>query len=283
MGGWVFVEPYLEWVLGQVGAKANARALCRAAGLGVDRGRARCRCTWRSSSISGRGAWANSCSVTPGLVPGITSDGAAIEDVGSRDEPGHDEHASGCHDRNSRADARRIGDRGDDRQWFKKPGDAVKVDEPLVELETDKVTIEVPAPAAGVLGEIAAKDGETVAVGAVLGQIEDGAGAAQAAAASAVRRQRGPPPPANPLPHRGCRRRRCRRSRRRYEDRRRSAARCVRGAGHRQGRPRHQGRRAGRDRARRRGRRRRCRRPPPRCRCARRRRPTMPRARSACG
>ena len=63
-------------------------------------------------------------------------------------------------------------------KWFKQAGDAVAVDEPLVELETDKVTIEVPAPAAGVLAEIAAKDGETVAVGALLGQIKDGAGAA---------------------------------------------------------------------------------------------------------
>ena len=56
-------------------------------------------------------------------------------------------------------------------RWFKKAGDAIKVDEPLVELETDKVTIEVPAPSAGVLSEIVAKDGETVAVGALLGQI----------------------------------------------------------------------------------------------------------------
>src|SRR5215470_11189583 len=63
-------------------------------------------------------------------------------------------------------------------KWFKKPGDAVAVDEPLVELETDKVTIEVPAPAAGVLADIAAKDGDTVAVGALLGQIKEGAGAA---------------------------------------------------------------------------------------------------------
>ena len=63
-------------------------------------------------------------------------------------------------------------------KWFKKPGDAVAVDEPLVELETDKVTIEVPAPAAGVLAEIAAQNGETVAVGALLGQIKEGAGAA---------------------------------------------------------------------------------------------------------
>ena len=62
-------------------------------------------------------------------------------------------------------------------KWFKQPGDPVAVDEPLVELETDKVTIEVPAPAAGVLGDIAAKDGETVAVGALLGQIREGAGA----------------------------------------------------------------------------------------------------------
>src|SRR3954470_12034488 len=66
-------------------------------------------------------------------------------------------------------------------KWFKKPGEAVAVDEPLVELETDKVTIEVPAPAAGVLSDIAAKDGETVAVGALLGQIKEGAGAAAAA------------------------------------------------------------------------------------------------------
>jgi 2-oxoglutarate dehydrogenase E2 component (dihydrolipoamide succinyltransferase) len=69
-------------------------------------------------------------------------------------------------------------------RWFKKPGDAVEADEPLVELETDKVTLEVNAPAAGTLGEIAAKDGETVSPGALLGSInEGGAGAAAPAAA----------------------------------------------------------------------------------------------------
>src|SRR5438094_10113642 len=72
-------------------------------------------------------------------------------------------------------------------RWFKKAGDAVAVDEPLVELETDKVTIEVPAPSAGVLGEIAAKDGETVAVGALLGQITEGAAGAKPAAAAPAR------------------------------------------------------------------------------------------------
>src|SRR5499426_3458464 len=68
-------------------------------------------------------------------------------------------------------------------KWFKQQGDAVAVDEPLVELETDKVTLEVPAPAAGVLSEVAVKNGDTVAVGALLGQIKEGAGAAPKAAA----------------------------------------------------------------------------------------------------
>jgi 2-oxoglutarate dehydrogenase E2 component (dihydrolipoamide succinyltransferase) len=70
-------------------------------------------------------------------------------------------------------------------KWFKQPGDAVAVDEPLVELETDKVTLEVPAPAAGVLSEVAVKNGDTVAVGALLGQIKEGAGAAPKAPAPA--------------------------------------------------------------------------------------------------
>src|SRR5512146_2376450 len=70
-------------------------------------------------------------------------------------------------------------------KWFKKPGDPVAVDEPLVELETDKVTLEVPAPAAGVLGDIAAKDGATVAVGALLGSITEGGAAAAPAKAAA--------------------------------------------------------------------------------------------------
>jgi 2-oxoglutarate dehydrogenase E2 component (dihydrolipoamide succinyltransferase) len=65
-------------------------------------------------------------------------------------------------------------------KWFKKAGDFVAVDEPLVELETDKVTIEVPASAAGVLTDVAVKEGDTVAVGALLGAIKEGAGAAPA-------------------------------------------------------------------------------------------------------
>jgi 2-oxoglutarate dehydrogenase E2 component (dihydrolipoamide succinyltransferase) len=59
-------------------------------------------------------------------------------------------------------------------QWFKKAGESVSAAEPLVELETDKVTVEVPAPASGVLSEIVVKQGETVAVGALLGAIAEG-------------------------------------------------------------------------------------------------------------
>ena len=86
-------------------------------------------------------------------------------------------------------------------KWFKKPGEVVAVDEPLVELETDKVTIEVPSPAAGVLADIAAKDGDTVAVGAVLGQIKEGAaGAAKSAPAAAPSVTPSASPPAQPTP-----------------------------------------------------------------------------------
>ncbi|MDA9008699.1 2-oxoglutarate dehydrogenase complex dihydrolipoyllysine-residue succinyltransferase [Alphaproteobacteria bacterium] len=65
-------------------------------------------------------------------------------------------------------------------QWLKQPGEAVAVDEPLVELETDKVTLEVPSPSAGVLGELAAQEGDTVEVGALLAIVSEGA-ATQAA------------------------------------------------------------------------------------------------------
>jgi len=70
-------------------------------------------------------------------------------------------------------------------KWFKNVGDAVKADEPLVELETDKVTVEVNAPASGVLTEIIAATGATVEVGADLGVIAAGAGAVAAAPAPA--------------------------------------------------------------------------------------------------
>ncbi|MFZ4788884.1 MAG: 2-oxoglutarate dehydrogenase complex dihydrolipoyllysine-residue succinyltransferase [Beijerinckiaceae bacterium] len=84
-------------------------------------------------------------------------------------------------------------------KWFKKPGDAVKADEPLLELETDKVTLEVNAPAAGVLAEIVAKDGDTVGVGALLGSIAAGSGAAAAAPAPAAAPAAAPAPAPAPV------------------------------------------------------------------------------------
>src|SRR6478609_5807296 len=71
-------------------------------------------------------------------------------------------------------------------KWFKKEGDAVKRDEPLLELETDKVTVEVPSPADGAIESISALAGATVQVGALLGAIAEGkAGAASAPKAAA--------------------------------------------------------------------------------------------------
>jgi len=92
-------------------------------------------------------------------------------------------------------------------KWYKQPGEAFAVDEPLVELETDKVTIDVPAPAPGALAEILVKEGETVEVGAVLGTMTAGAApagkesapaaapAAQAAAAPVAGAAAVPPAP----------------------------------------------------------------------------------------
>ena len=84
-------------------------------------------------------------------------------------------------------------------QWFKQVGDTVAADEPLVELETDKVTIEVPAPAAGVLEAIAANPGDTVEINALLGAI-GGAGAAAAPKATAEPIKAEAPPAAAPAP-----------------------------------------------------------------------------------
>ncbi len=86
-------------------------------------------------------------------------------------------------------------------RWFKKPGDVVRADETLAELETDKVTLEVNAPSAGVLAEIVAKEGETVQPGALLGQIAPGgAGVAAAPSAPAPAAKPAPAAPAAPAP-----------------------------------------------------------------------------------
>ena len=281
MGAWTFVEPYLEWVLDQLGAKSKRPRYAGRAGLGGDRDRPDVAAPRRSSRRSSTRRWRRRCH-----AGGTGIRVAAPSAIAARRT-----RRRGC-DVMTEIRVPTLGESVTEAtigKWFKKPGDAVAVDEPLVELETDKVTIEVPAPAAGVLAEIAAKDGETVAVGALLGPIKEGAGAAPAAQAAptAGRRSR------DAAPSRAARRppqpRRSRRAadaplapvgaqaRRRDRHRRRDRAR------HRQGRPRHQGRHAGGDRARRGG--------ADAGRAAGRRRagaravaaPTMPRARSACG
>lgn len=88
--------------------------------------------------------------------------------------------------------------------WFKKAGDAVADGETLVELETDKVTLEVPAPAAGTLSEIVANEGDTVEVDALLGMLAEGEGAAPAPAQEAAKAEAAPAPaaaaPADDMP-----------------------------------------------------------------------------------
>ena len=84
-------------------------------------------------------------------------------------------------------------------KWFKKAGEVIAADEPLVELETDKVTLEVNAPSAGVLSEIAAKTGETVAIGALLGQVSAGAAPGPGAAAAPAQPSSSKPAPATVL------------------------------------------------------------------------------------
>ena len=85
-------------------------------------------------------------------------------------------------------------------QWLKQPGEAVQVDDPLVELETDKVTLEVNASAAGVLSEVLAGEGDSVEVGAILGRIGEGKGAAPSAAAKAPAAAKPAPAPASAAP-----------------------------------------------------------------------------------
>ncbi|MCW2364860.1 2-oxoglutarate dehydrogenase E2 component (dihydrolipoamide succinyltransferase) [Sphingobium sp. B7D2B] len=93
-------------------------------------------------------------------------------------------------------------------QWLKKPGDAVKADEPIASLETDKVAVEVPAPVAGVLGELLVKEGDTVNVGAVIATVQEGAAAAskpapakaEAAAPAPAKTEAVPAPTPTPTP-----------------------------------------------------------------------------------
>src|SRR5512138_357151 len=88
--------------------------------------------------------------------------------------------------------------------WLKQEGDAVAADEPLVEVESEKATVALPAPAAGVLRKVLKSTGDTVAVGEVIGELEEGAAAAKggngAAKAAAVASPQVPAARATPTP-----------------------------------------------------------------------------------
>ena len=85
-------------------------------------------------------------------------------------------------------------------KWYKKAGESVAVDEPLCELETDKVTVEVSAPSAGVLAELSVGEGETVAVGAIIGRLNEGGGASAKAAPAAAPAKAPAPTPEKKAP-----------------------------------------------------------------------------------
>ena len=152
MGAWSFIDPYLEWVLAHIDAKHQ-----------------RVRYTGRPASAS----------PATGLMSKHLAQLAGVPRRRARriDKPRRAERTD------TMATEIRVPTLGESvteatiGKWFKKVGDAIAADEPLVELETDKVTVEVPAPAAGVLAEITAKDGETVGVGALLGAIDVAGGA----------------------------------------------------------------------------------------------------------
>ena len=132
-------------------------------------------------------------------------------------------------------------------RWLKQPGDTVAMDDPLVELETDKVTLEVNAPAAGTLTEVLAAEGANVGVGAVLGVIGEGAAKPAPAAAKPAPAAAKPAPAAPaaakpaPAPATQWRRRYSHALRSRgAQSRRRDRRRCDEDSADRQGWPRHQ-------------------------------------------
>ena len=237
MGAWSFVDVFLQWVLDQIGAKHRPIRYAGRPAAASHRGRA---------DVEASRAAASSSS---------TRRSASFDVALSRPQDGHDGKPKNVAMAEIRVPT--LGESVTEAtvgKWFKKPGDAVAVDEPLVELETDKVTVEVPAPAAGVLAEIAAKNGETVGVGAVLGQIKDGAAARRPSPLPRRRRRQGtraPKPtaaaadPAPAAPTAICRRRRRVRKLGAESGRRSGQRRRLR-----QARPGDQGRRARRHRTR---------------------------------
>ena len=145
MGAWSFIEPNIEWVLQHTAAAQHAAALRRPPGVGGHGDGPRQQAQPGAEGAGRAGALRLRAVAKMAIEIMVPALGESVTEA-------------------------TVG------QWFKKPGDAVTADEPLVELETDKVTVEVPAPAAGVLADIKVAQGTTVAIGSVLGSISEGAG-----------------------------------------------------------------------------------------------------------
>src|SRR5829696_3504939 len=175
-------------------------ALCRAPALRLDRRRPHVEAPFPAAGLPRRGF----CGVKGNVVPDARRDPGSL-DAYAHNDPGSPRRSCRDDDRERiMATDIRVPTLGESvteatiGRWFKKPGEPVKADEPLVELETDKVTLEVNAPAAGVLGDIVAKDGATVAPGAVLGSIVEGDGSGAKPAAPPKASAPAAAPPAKP-------------------------------------------------------------------------------------
>ena len=195
MGAWFFVDTFIEWVLNQIGAKHRRPRYAGPPRDGGDRDRPDVEAPGAAEGVPRRGAGVTRSSSAAPVSRASTSDAdRRLDRPSGRDE--HDEQ-----DRIDMAEIRvpALGESVTEAtigNGSRSRATRSRVDEPLVELETDKVTIEVPAPAAGTLGEIAAKDGDTVAVGALLGADQGRRGRAREAGGrkARARRSRAPKP-----------------------------------------------------------------------------------------
>ena len=170
-GAWFFVENLLEQCLAEAGFTGHAAAICRARRQRLAGDRPRQAPRRGAGGLDCRGARASRQAAS-----------AASEPAQARSR--HSKGKSMATDVKVPALGESITE-GTLAEWLKKPGEAVAEDEPIASLETDKVSVEVPSPVAGVLTEQLVKEGDNVAVGAVIARIDEGATASAAAAASA--------------------------------------------------------------------------------------------------
>ena len=194
MGAWSFVDRKIECTLGAIGHRCAGRAMSAATPRPARRP------VWRRCTPRSRPPWSRA--LQAGLTPFAVMPGRDFGLAGLRAAGGHRDGKERGKAMSADIKVPTLGESvttATVARWLKKAGEAVAADEPLVELETDKVTVEVNAPSAGTLGALVADEGAEVEVGALLGTIEEGAGAASPAKppstpASASSPAKPPPP-----------------------------------------------------------------------------------------